>query len=236
MNKTVFNDVTEGRLLSGYVKAPFDEAKTMLKKSGYRIISLEENARLIMQEGASTNVSAQGNRVKEDIIWVPKKGFYLTKNSMIMENPEEATRCHRKSKLSTYDYEFFLSKKQVEKALENSVYLSCAYDHFYIRACEFGEDEITKFAFGAAAKKYGSFLQEAGMGYIDIQLPANEESKPYARKVLFTYDPGVCFNRPFHDLTGYLEFGMKALDDDVFTRGVRKNPDYEQGLEAKVTE
>ena len=38
----------KGKLESAYVEAPFDKAKKKLESRGYRIISLEENARLRM--------------------------------------------------------------------------------------------------------------------------------------------------------------------------------------------
>jgi len=54
------------------ITAPFDEAKQQLESQGYRIISLEENARLRMLEGANADVSINGNWVMESI-YVPGK-------------------------------------------------------------------------------------------------------------------------------------------------------------------
>ena len=47
----------KGNLESAYEEAPFDEAKKELESQGYRIISLEENARLRMQEGKNAFIS-----------------------------------------------------------------------------------------------------------------------------------------------------------------------------------
>ncbi len=71
-----------------YAEAPFAEAKEALEDNGYRIISLEENAILRMQEGKSSFVSQYGNRTKEGIIYLPNGKIFLTKNYFnIIFNP-----------------------------------------------------------------------------------------------------------------------------------------------------
>lgn len=57
------------------VVALFDEGKERLASNGYRIISLQENARLRMQESAGSYVSQNGNCVREGAIYVPGKGY-----------------------------------------------------------------------------------------------------------------------------------------------------------------
>ena len=110
-------DVKPSGLYSAHVKAPFDLAKGILENAGYRIISLEENAVLRIQQGEDSFVSRNGNWTRESFVYHPEKGIYLTKNSPIMSNPTEATQAHREGK------EFYLNDEQIEKALANSVKL-----------------------------------------------------------------------------------------------------------------
>ena len=46
---------------SAHSNLPFDQAKQELESDGYRIISLEENAKLRIQEGKDSFVSKNGN-------------------------------------------------------------------------------------------------------------------------------------------------------------------------------
>mgnify|MGYP001580781851 FL=1 len=46
---------------SAYSDLPFDKAKQELESDNYRIISLEENAKLRIQEGKDSFVSKNGN-------------------------------------------------------------------------------------------------------------------------------------------------------------------------------
>jgi len=57
----------------------------------------------------------------------------LTKNSPIIDNAREATKCHRNGN------EFYLNKEQVEEALENSVEIK----NQNIPTNKLGENEIT---------------------------------------------------------------------------------------------
>ena len=55
----------KGKLESAYVEAPFDKALNALKKEKYNLISLEENAKLRMQEGKDAFISQNGNYTRE---------------------------------------------------------------------------------------------------------------------------------------------------------------------------
>lgn len=169
-------DVSISTLASAYLRGPFDEGKAELEKEGYRIISLQENAMLRMQEGKSAFISQYGNYTREGVIYVPKKGIYLTKNSPIMENAEEATDCHGKGE------EFYLNKKQVEKALSDSIELSVNS----IPTGRFGDDKITAYAFGDIAEQYGNFLKNAGLSSMLIY-KADIRDKPFAKQIWFRY-------------------------------------------------
>ena len=159
-------------LSSAYIDCPFDEGKEALESQGYKIISLEENARLRMQEGKNAYISQNGNWTREGVLYVPNKGIFLTKNSPIMANAIEATGCHREGK------EFYLTNEQVDEALTNSVQFK---DSKSIPTNRFAEDERTAFAFGETAKVYGEFLKEAGIKEMPVYL-ASLENKSFARQ------------------------------------------------------
>src|SRR3989344_8024373 len=91
----IIKDIQQGRLYSAYVNLPFDEGIDALREEKYEIISLEKNAILMMQEGPKADISRYGNWVKEGVIYLPKDGAYLTKNSPILENAFDATNANR---------------------------------------------------------------------------------------------------------------------------------------------
>ncbi len=86
----IYVDANIGRA-SAYVLAPFDEAKRSLEEAKYKIISLEENAKLRVQEKRDSvlskcacrncagriveisNVSDSGNWLREGLVYVPKR-------------------------------------------------------------------------------------------------------------------------------------------------------------------
>ena len=159
---------------SAIAYAPFDKAKEALENKRYRIISLEENARLRMQQRKNYSVSQNGNWTREGVLNLPDKRIVLTRNSPIMINAKEATSAHRNGN------EYFLTQEQVEQALQDSVKLS-GKD---IPTNDFKNNEITNFAFGDVAESYGLFLKEAGIKEMPVYL-ANVSDKPFARQIWF---------------------------------------------------
>ena len=111
-------DVKPRNIISAYVVAPFDRGKELLEKERYAIISLEENARLRLQEGVNASVSLYGNWTREDVVYIPGKRIYLTKNSPIIHNAKEATDAHRNGK------DFYLTDEQIVSSLEGAVVLN----------------------------------------------------------------------------------------------------------------
>lgn len=166
----ILDDGTETCL----VYAPFDKGLEYLTERGHTLVSLEENARLRIQEGSEQDVSIDGNWVREGVLYVPGKGKFLTKNSPVMQNPKEATDAHGKIN------DFYLTGRQVEFALEDSVELSVKS----IPTNRFGEDEITTYAFGVFARQYGEFLEEAGIDSMPIYTTYLQE-KPFAGQLWF---------------------------------------------------
>ena len=167
-------DIKPRGIASAYIVTPFDEGKEALAKEGYRIISLQENARLRIQEGKDADVSQNGNWTREGAIYVPGKGAYLTKNSPIMANAKEATDCHRKGQ------DFDLTAEQVEQSLADSVEL--IGDN--IPTNRFADNKITVYAFGEDAQKYGDFLKEAQITEMPVFL-ASIGDKAFARQMWF---------------------------------------------------
>ena len=58
---------------SAYTELPFDKGKEALESEEYQIISLEENARLLMQEGRNSDIAKWGNWVREGVLYTPRK-------------------------------------------------------------------------------------------------------------------------------------------------------------------
>ncbi|HLC57578.1 MAG TPA: hypothetical protein VJH95_03330, partial [Candidatus Nanoarchaeia archaeon] len=167
-------DIKPRGTASAYIEAPFDTGKQALESQGYRIISLEENARLRVQEGEQAFISQNGNWVREGAIYVKGKGAFLTKASPIMINPKAATDCHRAIN------DFYLNQEQLEQALADSFPISGNS----IPTSSFGEKGLTNYAFGGFAKEYGEFLKEAGIKEMPIWL-ADIQEKPFVIPVWF---------------------------------------------------
>lgn len=190
-------------LTSAYLEEPFNEGKKALKSDGYEVIGLRDNALLRMQEGAQSYVSQNGNWTREGVVYVPKKGIFLVKNSPIMANAKDATNCHRNGK------EFYLTDEQVEQALASSM---IELTDKAISTNKFADNEITAFAFGDIAEDYGNFLKENDIKSMPVYLVSLGD-KPFARQLWFR-GLGGC-----SELSG----GDRLLGGDVLVRGVRSS-------------
>src|SRR3989344_801339 len=196
-------DVKPTGIDSAYVEAPFDEAKAELEADGYEIISLKQFADLRIAQGKDSHVANYGAYVKEGFLYVPQKGIFLVRNSPIMTNAKAATQCHRKGR------EFYLTNEQVEESLKTSIEIENSRS---IPTKRFGENELTSFAFGPEAERYGEFLKEAGIKQMPIYL-ASMEKKPFARQAWLRRLGG-------DDQSGL--GGGRNLDYSYAVRGVRK--------------
>ena len=155
------------KIQATYLEKPFDKALSELKENGYRIITAKENVELRMETGKDSFISKNGNYVQEGVIYVPKKGIFLTKHPPILKNPKESTEANRNGN------EFYITNEQTERALESSV--KVPYSQTNISFDEFGDDEITNFLFGKKAKDYGLFLKDAGIN----EMPLYFQNKDY---------------------------------------------------------
>lgn len=167
----ITQDVSNGKLHSAFVGdkgVSFENGRDALEKEGYRIISLEEQAGLRIQEGSEAAISRYGNWVKEGVIYVPKKGIFLTKESPIMNNSVKKENAPRK------DGGFYLTGKQVKSALADSVKIT----ETEIPVSNFINNELTRYAFGKYAKSYGGLLKQNGIESMPITLAAMED-KPF---------------------------------------------------------
>jgi len=157
-----------------YVDAAFDKAKEYFESRGYEITSAQEVAKLRIKHGKDARSSRFGGRTKDGFLYVPQKGIFLVKNSIIMTRAEKATDCHRKKK------EFYLTTKQLEKSLEGSTRVS----ENPIPTNRFGEDALTVHLFKETAQNYGELLKEEKINQLTLELKSTKE-KPFMRQMWF---------------------------------------------------
>lgn len=181
-------DVPMGKISSAYVKAPFNEARAVLEENNYKIISLEELAGLSMQNGRNSSIFQTSNHVREGVLYVPKKGVFLTKNSPIIKDS---------SQLGHYDT-LQLSDEQVEEALADSLDISkqLTIDNpeygncRELSASEFGRDKISNFLFGKNSSDYGKFLKDADIPGISLRFNSYDKrgDSPFVKQLFY---PGL---------------------------------------------
>lgn len=169
---------------SAIVYAPFDIAKETLENQGYRIISLEENARLRIQQSKYHYVSQYPNWVREGVLYVPRERNKLVRVSPILESADKATQAHRK-----FDQEFYPTRWQIEQSSTDSI--DFPERAIVIRTNRFDSEALTVYAFGGEkkAKAYGEFLHDAGIKkmpvYAEDKDYVNEQNKPFVRQLWF---------------------------------------------------
>jgi len=177
-------DIKPTGIESAVVYAPFDKALEALTKEGYEIISLPQNAKLRIQQGKDSYISTNGNWTREGVLYFPKEKPKLVRNSPILESAVKATNAHGK------ENEFYPTKKQIEKALEDSI--DFPEKNITIPTNRFDSDALTVYAFGGEkdAKAYGEFLRQV-VGIKEMPVYAvdkdyvNEKNKPFARQMWF---------------------------------------------------
>ena len=227
----IIKDIGSQEISSAYIEAPFDVGKTKLEKQGYEIISFRDNAMLSIQEGIGAFISQSGNWVIEGVVYVPKKGRFFTPDSPIMDNSFEAICAQRK------EGEFYINDEQVERALENSIQIP--YNIKNIPVKEFGEEPITIFCFKDMAKKYGEFLEEAGINRMRLRLHGKYQMenqikvKPYANQLRlsgFRVDEVDIYGNYSNMAYGYGCRGIQKNDAKSYSLNQIKNALKKKGL------
>ena len=145
--------INSNGISSAYIDAPFDKGKAILNAKGYHISSLEESAKLRIQENREKDdpyFLYNSHWVSEASLCIPKKGCYITKKSPILNNSREATRIDKEYK------DFCLSNEQVQIALSDSIFIPNGI--FRIPTKRFGEDDYMRYFFGNTAQEFGELL------------------------------------------------------------------------------
>jgi len=186
VSKAKFNVDVNPKISSAVCNGPFGEAYKRLGERGYEVISLEENALLRMQEGIESPVCKQGNYTRECIVYTAKEGPFLARKSPILSSPETAAKAAKL--LNEKSENFYLSKEEAELALKDAIKIEDSIDlreHAFVDTNSFGDNEVTKFAFGKYAAKYGRFLRNEGIGSMHLCMMSNQGKRPFVRQVYF---------------------------------------------------
>ena len=166
-------DVQQANLQSATSDKPFNEAVRELQVKGYRIISMEEQAGLRVQEGRTHPVSKEGNFTQEGWIHSPNTmGTYLVKKSPLIKHLDEVYQTHVKG-----------DEFNIQSNLEGALLVPYGAE---IPTNRFAENDITVFMFGKNAENYGNFLTELGRKTQKIWTPnqqaINSQTDTFARQ------------------------------------------------------
>ncbi|MEK6917780.1 MAG: UvrB/UvrC motif-containing protein [Nanoarchaeota archaeon] len=149
------------RTLDGLcIDAQLGEGKSYLEKLGYRIPSLEESALFMIERGKTSKLPKHGHWAKEAFLYVPYDGFYITKNSPILDNLGKAIEAEAQ------DESYALSIDEVESARQNAVQIP--NKKIFIPTRSFKENGITNFIFGKYAENFGLLLDDVGIKNMPI--------------------------------------------------------------------
>ena len=152
----------------------FDALKKEFDNKGYQMASLTDYARIMLMR---QNGGIYSTRTKEAFIYTPDK-VYLSRNSPILADPEQATGCHKRG------LEFYLNERALKGALEGAIevkYLNLPTEGFI-------GDDLANFVFGAYSKDFGMLLSEIGIKKMHIWLCA-AEAMPFARQAYIEHRP-----------------------------------------------
>ncbi len=164
------------------------KVKEILRLGGYKPSSVAEVARERVKKGMRAYVFNGSGHARECFVHVSSKEIFLTKKSPVLANYQEAmARYHRGN-------EFYLSDRQVEEALVDSVKVKGEYG---IPFDKIWEDEVGAYLFEDvdSAQAYGALLERiakkgAGLNDLWIHLEKRrKKEKPFARQLWFG---GVC--------------------------------------------
>jgi len=184
----IIKDVSPKGITSVVVNGRINKAKASLDKLGFEIISAEENAGLRIERGKDSYVSSNHNCVKEGFVYVPGKGGFVTRQSLVQLYPNEAMKDRFCGEVPAG--EFQVTDEQAEEVLEDSI--KVPLNDVMVPTERLGENELACYLFGKQVDDYGNFLKDAGKDetYISImneekRIRANRSTKPFARDLWF---------------------------------------------------
>ena len=202
-------DVTSRIADSGYIEAPFNQAKKKIEKARCKIISTEENAMLRMQEGRWAEITKKGNITRECLIFIPgEQHYFFSKISPIIESAEKATQIHRERK------EFCPTRNQLERATDPSVSIKIPLNQKYIPIKRLLEEEAGEFILGQSLQDYSNFLRESKIKEFPINISYIEELFGRAIAKPFIFRGLNEINKPLETLN------QSNLSYNLRTRGI----------------
>jgi hypothetical protein len=154
----------------------FDKGIAALNKERLAIWTARDLAEARMLGSAKHQVSREWSWVGENFNYLPNGAILVASRDYnpILQNPEEATDCHRNDK------EFYLdnkiakelrerAEKDPEKALKTGVLLLPRNSvKSEIPSTAFKDEPLTYFLFRDTAKPYGQFLKENGIDSVPV--------------------------------------------------------------------
>ena len=183
----------ESGIRSSCIMGPYDQALFDINSLLNRAITLREDAFQRIHFGKESRATQNGNYVREGFVYIPKKGIFITRCSPILAYAERATEMHRRNK------EFYIEDWMAEEATAKKVSVQVPDQRqTLIPTNRLAEEEITAFAFGSMAERYGKFLLECGVKELPLwtvettcysnNLPwwtSEAENRPFARQLWF---------------------------------------------------
>ncbi|MEI7718754.1 MAG: hypothetical protein WCI72_02715 [archaeon] len=199
-------DVTLPHVSSAYVVGEkFSDALHKLRAEGYDLISGEQNAMLRVQRGKRFGVTNRGNLLSAGTLYIPGVGRYLTSESLVLDDPEGATKAHKSKE------EYFVTAEQVERGLVGAVKVPDNFKRF-LSSDELKSGEIGQVIFGDSVDSYVSKFVRRGMDFeIDELNYVNAQKQPYAN---ILYWRGI-------DLDSTLYGKLWLLASDLRVRGIK---------------
>lgn len=175
--------------LATVVRDDFDEAVNTLKEDGFRVMSLEEAARI---KCSNPYLPAEGNKcpenfiVKEGAVYVPNKGSYIVRKSPLLYFPHKATKTHQNLSEEGFRKNFYVSDNLLQEVLSDSIKISNLEGE--INSKSLNESEIARFCFGEYTEEFGKVINEnitddrvdTMFSWIFDDVSKSDEEKPYA--------------------------------------------------------
>ena len=185
---------TEARIKGiGRIKfkvAPWDEALETIRLENGEVISAPILAYAKVQTGKDSSISQHTSRIREGGIYVPQKGIYLLRNSLLLqpELAKGALIAHEAQK--EYSIEDSLAKEYMAKASEDKnseVFPLTNLDS--ISTNTFDKDKRVLWLFQDYSEIFGRFLYDNGIQEMPLQFfrqnRIDKEGRPFTNQLDF---------------------------------------------------